>query len=406
MTISIKHSLLSLLVLGMCFVFGCKENPPASLYQDKPSIGPTLTGVSPNDSALAGVSTVTISGTGFSPVREYNFVNFGSKPATVLEATATQLRVTAPIFVSDSTPVKVAVQGQELFSNAIAYKLKAAVAEFGVLANTVEEPFGITCDTAGNVYVSLLSGGGTGLGVKKITPAGVRSDYSPVFSSSVNKWTSMKLGPGGFIYTAANRNAVFRIPAGGGSSAPWASVAAANVSFVHDFDFDQAGNIWGGGDNQNIVRVAQDRSVKGFPFTGDVRGVRYFQSYLYLATKNDTVWNIWRTRIVSADSIGPRELYVNFTSKFGSLAGAYALTFAADGDLFVGTDSVAGSLAVIHPDKSAERFYPGLFSGQIQSMAYGKGTELYLSRTGSTDALKKILRVNTQKLGAPYYGRQ
>lgn len=406
MIISIKQTLLALVVMGMCIAAGCKEAPPASVYQEKPSIGPTLTGLSPNDSALAGVSTVTITGSGFAPVREYNFVNFGSKAATVLEATTTQLKVTAPIFVSDSTPVKVAVQGQELFSNAIAYKLKAAVAGFGGLPNTVEEPFGITCDTAGNVYVSLLSGGGTGLGVKKITPSGVRSDYSPVFSSSVNKWTSMKLGPGGFLYTAANRNAIFRIPAGGGGAAPWASVAAANVTFVYDFDFDQQGNIWGGGDNQNIVRVAQDRSVKGFPFAGDVRGVRYFQNYLYLATKNDSVWNIWRTRIVSADSISPRELYVNFSSKFGSLAGAYAITFAADGDLFVGTDSSAGSVAVIHPDKSAERFYSGLFSGLTQSMAYGKGTELYLSRTGSTDALKKILRVNTQKQGAPYYGRQ
>jgi hypothetical protein len=39
-------------------------------------------------------------------------------------------------------------------------------------------------------------------------------------------------------------------------------------------------------------------------------------------------------------------------------------------------------------------------------MSYGPGGMLYLARTGTADASKKILRVNTQKLGAPYYGRQ
>ncbi|MEK7251621.1 MAG: IPT/TIG domain-containing protein [Bacteroidota bacterium] len=405
---------LSLFLLTILILSGCKKDPPASLYE--PGIGqgavPTIASVVPNDSALAGVTAVTITGTNFSPVKEYNFVYFNATPGTVLQASATQLVVKAPILIADSVGLKIAIQGVELFSNAIRYKLVAAVKDFGVLANTVEEPFGITCDTAGNVYVSLLSAAGTGLGVKKITPSGVRTDYSPVFSSSVNKWTSMKLGPGGYMYAAANRNAIFRIPPNGGNSAPWANTGSAGVSFVVDFDFDALGNIWGGGDNQKIVRVipgapgSPPLGSAAFPFSGNVNALRVFQNYLYLATKNDTVWNIWRTRVFSADSIGPKELYFNFTNKFGSLAGAYSMTFAADGDLFVGTDPDTGSLVVIHPDKSAERFYPGLFSGRIQGMAYGKGTEMYLSRTGSTDALKKILRVNTQKQGAPYYGRQ
>ena len=405
---------LSLFLLTILILSGCKKDPPASLYD--PGIGqgavPTIASVIPNDSALAGVTTVTITGTNFSPVKEYNFVYFNASLAPVLQASTTQLVVKAPILLADSVGLKVAVQGIELFSNAKRYKLIAAVKEFGGIPNTVEEPFGITCDTSGNVYVSLLSGGGTGLGVKKITPAGSRTDYSPAFSSAVNKWTSLKLGPGGFMYAASNRNAVFRIPAGGGNSAPWASVAGVGVSFVVDFDFDQQGNIWGGGDNQSIVRItpgppgSPPLGSRAFDFVGDVRAVRFFQNYLYLATKNDTVWNIWRTRIFSADSIGPRELYLNFTNKFTPLASAYAMTFANDGDLFVGTDSLAGSLVVIHPDKSAEPLYPGLFRGRSQTLAYGKGTEMYVSRTGLTDPEKKILRVNTQKQGAPYYGRQ
>jgi len=392
-----------LVVLG-----GCAKEPPPSLFD--PNIGsrptPTISAVAPRDSALAGVTLVTITGTNFSPVKEYNLVFFNASLGTVQQASATQLVVKAPLLIADSVGLKVAVQGVELFSNAVLYKLVAAVKEFGTISGTVEEPFGVTCDTAGNVYVSLLSNVGSGLGVKKITPAGVRSDYSPPFSTSVNKWNAMKIGPGGYLYAAANRNAVFRIPPGGGSAAPWASVAGANVSLLYDFDFDPQGNIWGGGDNANIVRVAPDRSVRGFPFSGNVYGVRYFQGFLYLATKNDTVWNIWRTRIVSADSIGPRELYFNFTNRFGVAAGAYTITFAEDGDLLVGTDSVAGSIAVIHPDRTGEPFYPGLMKGRVQSLAYGKGVEMYAAQSGNTDALKRLLYVNTQKRSAPYYGRQ
>lgn len=387
---------------------GCNKEPPPSLYD--PNIGnappPVISSVVPSDSALAGVSQVTITGSNFSPVKENNLVFFNASLGTVLQASATQLLVKAPLLVADSVGLKIAVQGVELFSNAILYKLVAAVKEFGVISGTVEEPFGITCDTAGNVYVSLLSNTGVGLGVKKFAPDGSRTDYSPPFSTSVNKWTAMKLGPGGYLYAAANRNALFRIPPGGGASAPWASVAGAGMSFLYDFDFDAQGNIWGGGDNAVIVRIAPDRSVRGFPFSGNVYGVRYFQNHLYLATKNDTVWNIWRVRVLSADSVGPRELYFNFTNRFGSLAGAYSLTFAADGDMFVGTDSLAGSVVVVHPDRSAEPFYPGLFKGRNQGIAYGKGVEMYLSQSGNSSAEKRIIYVNTQKQGAPYYGRQ
>ncbi len=387
---------------------GCNKEPPPSLYD--PNLGnappPVITSVVPADSALAGVTVVTITGSNFSPTKENNLVFFNALLGTVQQASATQLLVKAPLLIADSVGLKVAVQGVELFSNAVLYKLVAAVKEFGVISGTVEEPFGITCDTAGNVYVSLLSSTGVGLGVKKFAPDGSRTDYSPPFSSSVNKWTAMKLGPGGYLYAAANRNALFRIPPGGGSAAPWASVAGAGVSFLYDFDFDPQGNIWGGGDNASIVRIAPDRSVRGFPFSGNVYGVRYFQNHLYLATKNDTIWNIWRARVFSADSVGARELYFNFSARFGSVAGAYALTFAADGDMFVGTDSLAGSLVVVHSDRSAEPFYPGLFKGRNQGLAYGKGVEMYLSQSGNSNAEKRIIYVNTQKLGAPYYGRQ
>ncbi len=383
------------------FVLSCKEEPPPSLYQPITSTGPTITTVSPNDSALAGIGIVTIVGTGFSPVKEYNFVNFGSKLATVLEATVTQLKVRTPNLVSDSTPVKVAVQGMDLFSSAIAYKLKPAVVDFGGTPNVVEEPGGIATDARGNLYVSLLGSTGIMLGVKKITPTGARTDFAPRNSRGTS-WSSLRVGPGDTLYNAANQIGMFRIFPNGVNEEPfW---FRGGVGSIFDVDFDQGLNIWAGGDNQEVYRIKRDKSIRSFPFAGDVRSVRVYNGNLYCATKNDSVWNIWRSRIVSADSLAPRELYFNFSANYPN-AGAYAITFSTDGDMFVGTDPFAGSMVVVHPDRTHEKFYPGLFSGTFVTFAYGIGNEMYVSSTG-TDANKKVLRVNMQKQGAPYYGRQ
>jgi hypothetical protein len=217
----------------------------------------------------------------------------------------------------------------------------------------------------------------------------------------------MKVGPGGYIYCAANRNAVFRINPGGGSSAPWASTAGVGVTAIADIDFDQQGNIWGGGDNTALVRIKPDRSARAFPFTADVRSVRVFGVHLYVAARNDSLWNIWRFRIYSADSLGSPENYYAFSARYGANGpGAYAVTFAATGELFVGTDSSAGTIVLVRPNGTAEAFYPGLFRGRAVAFAFGKGEEMYVSRTGNSDADKKLIRVLTQMRSAPYYGRQ
>ncbi|MBI5472961.1 MAG: IPT/TIG domain-containing protein [Ignavibacteriae bacterium] len=401
-------------LLAGALLIGCKEEPPASLYNQNVGQGPTpvITTVAPADSALAGVTEITITGQNFSPVKQNNFVYFNSALGTILQASATSLVVKAPLLIADSVGLKIATQGVELFSNAIRYKLNAAVIEFGTLASTVEDPQGMTCDSSGNLYVSLLTSLGSGLGVKKVTPAGVRTDYAPPFSSAVNKWTSMKVGPGGYIYATSNRNAVFRISNVGGSSAPWANTGSVGVAVTSDLDFDNLGNIWACGDTNKIVRITPGApgspaaSQRAFPFAGDVRAVRFFQNHLYLAAKNDTIWNIWKMRVISGDSVGARELYFNFTQRFGATATPYCITFSNSGELLVGTDSSAGSLVIVHQNGTGEKFYPGVVTGKIVSLAYGKGTEMYISRTGFATAMMKTMRVNTQMQGAPYYGRQ
>ena len=126
-------------------------------------------------SALAGVSTVTVLGTNFSPVIASDIVYFDATPAAILSASPTQISVRAPDLVKDSIKVTVSALGSQYFSNYVSFNLKAAVITFGGLAST-ETPYGVECDTAGNVYASMVSGG-TGIGIKKFTPA----ERGPIF---------------------------------------------------------------------------------------------------------------------------------------------------------------------------------------------------------------------------------
>jgi IPT/TIG domain len=402
-----NHIMSAALASGLMLVLfaGCKEDPPPSLYDSAlPPTGaqPVISSIAPPGSALAGVSVLTITGSNFSPVASDNLVFFDASPGTVVDASPTQLHVRAPELVKDSIEVKVAVLQSALFSVPMLYRLDAAVSEFGRLTNSLE-PLGVAADADGNVYVSMLLNSARD-SVYKITPAGVRTGFSIGFSSSIPRYTALKVGPDG-IYGAALRNAIFLIPPTGGAAAVW--VVGGGLGTLYDFDFDQQLNIWAGGNNQSIYRITPAKAVKAFPFVGDVRSVRVFQNQIYLGAKVDSVWGVWRFPIISSDSLGPVEKYFDVTANNGSANGAYAVTFAADGDMFVGTDAGAGSIILVRPDRSSEPFYPGLFKAQHILFAYTRGTDMYSVRTGpaADNADKKLILINTQKPGAPYYGR-
>ncbi len=404
-----RHSLIAgsgaifIICLLAFFVVGCKNDTTPSLFdpnvQGRPS--PTISGVTPPNSGLAGVTVLTITGTNFSSVKEEDLVYFDGAPGEVQEASANQLKVKPPIVVKDSIKIKVAVLGAELYSNAVLYRLDAASAEFGGFTS-FDEPWAVTCDATGNLYVSLITRG-AGVGVKKLTAAGVVSDYSPVFSSQINRWTGMKFGPGGYLYAVTTRNIIFRMNPGGGSASIW--LMGGGLGTLYDLDFDAQGNIWTGGSGTAIYEVKQDKTVKSFPFTGDIRSIRVYSGALYVAAKIDTTWKIMRFPI-AGDNLGTGEEYFNFTSSsFGSGgSGAYAITLNTDGDMYVGTDALA-ALVVVHPNKTAESLYPGVISPQAMFLAWGDGPNLYATRRGIS-VPNAVLKINTLKTGAPYYGRQ
>jgi hypothetical protein len=399
-----------ILVAGGCS--GCTENPPTSAYDwnyTSPRPQPIITSITP-DVGLANVSILTITGSNFDPDPSHDLVFFDSLLVPVLQAAATQLQVKAPDLPKDSISVKIGVYKAYLYSNPVRYRLIAATEEIGNFQPT-ELPVAVESDTAGNAYVSVAGVPASASGVFKITTSGVRSQYSPLFSTTVATWHSMKFGPGGALFCVAARNIVFRIPPGGGTPAIWLSGNATNgLTALYDFDFDPDGNIWAAGPTSgtsqanNIFRVAQDKSVKGFPFVGLIRAVRVFNGYVYAGGKRGNSEEVWRLPIISADSLGAEEEYFNF-SLVSANGIVNAITFNTKGDLYIGTDANFG-IVIVHPDKASEPLYPGVIRPATAALTWGKGMDLFQSRASSvTGVASTLVTINALETGAPYYGR-
>jgi hypothetical protein len=389
---------LSIVALVILFIGGCDNQKTGSLYDasavSKPA--PAITGVSPSGSAYAGMDTIVISGTNFSSVLAENTVYFNTTAASLLKATSTQITLMAPLVTLDSVAIRVAVFGSDMFSNTSQYKLKAGVAGFGGLLGT-ELATSLTTDASGNLY-SGFSSNGTEAGLVKFTSAGARSSYAPG-TAGVATWTSLKMGPGGVIFGARNVRAVYQFVKGGGASATlW--VALPTGTFASDIEFDQSGNLWVGGNNSNIYRIASDKTVTPFAFVGSVHSMRVYNGYLYFAARTDAGEKVYRAQI-SSSGLGTPEIYFDFATAFPTNV-PLVITFSSDGILYIGTDSPSGVI-VVNPDKSFSApfsAYNKLYSPSFLSFAWGAADDLY-----ATSASGILMKITVRgKKSAPYFG--
>ena len=390
--------LLVIVVLSLILVSGCDNPKTGSLYDANATSlpQPAITGVSPAGSAYAGMDTIVITGTNFSTALGDNSVLFNVTPAALLKATATQITLKAPLVALDSVAIRVSVFGSALFSNTYQYKLIAGMAKFGSFISA-EAATSLAVDATGNLY-SGFSSNGLEAGVAKFTAAGARSVYAPA-TAGVASWSGMKFGPGGFLYAARNARAMYRFPANGvGSGAVYQALPVG--VFAYDFDFDQTGTMWIGGNNSSIYRLATDRTITTFPFVGQIRSMRVYNGYLYFSAKTDAGEKIWRAQI-STSGLGTPEVYFDFGAAYPTNL-ALCITFSSDGILYIGTDSPDG-LLVVNPDKSFSAPYSAyiaLYTPAINFLAWGATNDLYASSSAGV-----LMKVTVRgKKSAPYFG--
>ncbi len=394
----IELAVLVVFVVMSMNLAGCKPDVTPSLYDPSQQYlpNPVVDSLSPSGSALAGVDTVIIYGKNFSAGIKQELVFFNSSMVPIVGGTVNKIVVQAPAMPSDSIAVRVTVNGALLYSPIVTYRLIAAISQFGNLA-AAQVAYGICAGADTSLYAA-ISSNGVDRGIFKMTSTG-GSSYAPATAGLIG-WNAIKFGAGGYLYGVRGNRAIYRFAPGGNANAQiWVS---ASSGLFFDIDFDLNNNLWVGGNSQYIYRIKPDGSVKAFPFSGNVRSVRYYNGYLYFAANVGTAASkVFRSPVVN-DSLGTPEVYFDLSSDPTGGNNIYAITFSADGNMYVGTDS-PDYLIVVHPGGVIERPYSlyvtsGVLNSPCRSFAW-IGTDLY-----ATTPSGKLLKIVARKQGAPYYG--
>ncbi len=406
------YPLLALLALSFLLgvMGGCNKEPTPSLYDPnrQSAAAPLITSIDPPTKALAGVSMLTIKGQNFSPDKQKNFVYFDASPGEVLSASATEIVVRPPNVVGDSIKIKIAVHGAELFSNIVLYKLEYSALDYGGIDKAFDV-YGVEVDNQENVYLSL----GTGK-IIKIDPEQNRSDF---VLNAGGSYKGLKFGKGGFLYGVRTRY-VYQISPDGATVSQF---GAKQAQPLNDLDFDRNGNLFAAG-KYGIFCLKPDASsitAANYPLT-TLNAIRVFNDYVYVAgdyAGTDVAIPkkaVWRNKILDANgTLGATEIAYDWAAAPGRANQTIlALTFAADGDMYIGTDAGDG-IVVLHPQGEgnylnaiSEALYPTVLSPPSSYFSWGSGQYLYVNHKSSTEAERKLIRVTMGKESAPYFGRQ
>ncbi|MGC8594818.1 MAG: IPT/TIG domain-containing protein [Candidatus Kryptoniota bacterium] len=400
----LKPLLTTIVVIAVAGILGtingCKPQETPSLYDPnwKSLPQPIVDSLSPGSGAINGLDTIKIYGQNFSSNTQEDVVFLNSAIATVVFASPTRLDITAPSSVSgDSVQVRVSVIGAEKFSPVKYYRIRPGVSAFGnLLAN--EAAYSVAVDANGNLLASLAASGASE-GIALFKPDGTRQNYITDTKSAIY-WNSMRVGPGGYVYAVKGLGAIYRYGPGATGSQATLWVAITRTGTLVDIDFDANKNLWAGGNNPSIYMVTQTKQVKSFAFNGNVRGLRVYNGYLYIAAIVGGNSQIYRAQIVG-DSITTPQVYFNMS---GVNANATSLTFSNSGNMYVGLDGGAG-LIVVPPGGSTYTApyasFSSILSNGIISLTMTPDGTLY-----AASGINALLRILTHESGALYYGFQ
>jgi len=391
--------------IPLLMFLGCENDYPESIYNADADLAaaPVITAIEPADGSFSAIGIITITGENFSAVKEKNHVYVAGIEATLLEASATQLKVKVPNIWGDSLRIKIRIDGGVLWGDFFPYPLERVSIEYGGF-DEYDDLYGIDMDNDENLYVA-----STAKVIEKVTPGTHPDGYEGISTvlgnSTLVRVTAMKIGPGKNLFLARNSNALYRMAVDGTAAVKWATAPGK----IYDLDFSATGVMYAGGSNDDLYRILPDASgiaIASYPDTY-IKAIRVFDGYVYVGGEINSTKErfIWRHQIISDNQLGDREVYFDWTAKINLTADVLSITFAADGDMYVGTNG-ADAIVVVHPDRTFEPLYAGAIEAATYAMTWGSDKYLYVNRRNEEDATKKrIIRLNMRKAGAPYYGR-
>lgn len=409
----IKNLLLPayLLISAMILFSGCGDDKTTTLFDPNVAVkpDPVITTATP-DSGLSGITEITITGSNFSSVLSENTVYFNQSIGTVLEASPTMIKVRAGVIsaAGETALVKIRVKGALAFSNTVSLKLKQATV-YPLAFQSFEQPSAIEFDKSGNMYFSLLTSGVTN-NIVKVTPAGVKSNFTPSIGGGY-VFTSLKMGPDGALYGVRNSlRAIFRMTEGA-AIASWFAITPSTVK-ISDIDFDDAGNIWACGDNASLFRVSPTKVLKSFPFVATATAIRVYNNNVFVAVKKDSAGILYRFPIDGngdIDAANPITV-TDLSSTVGFNVFINQFTMDINGNIFLATNNIEPILKVTQAGVVTVH-YPGVFLPlNAMYLTWDNSTNLFYSRaSGLVDGKandQTIVKVLMGVQGAAYSGRK
>jgi hypothetical protein len=276
-----------------------------------------------------------------------------------------------------------------------------------------EKVWSVAADSHGNLFVSLTQIVGSSdykMGVFKITSSGVRTQIST--SVVEMSWPAMKVAPGDTVVAVRGQKALFYFnPNTVTTAMPYAT---AGLGGITDFDFDQQKLVWAGGTtNTSLYRINRAKQSKAFPFSGVVQAVRVYNNAVYVAAAvvvgTDTSEAVYQLPINADSTLGAPVKYFDLKAQAGYAGRKItAITFDADGKLYVGIDAAPGILVVSGANAAPKPLYGGLIGSGVLTFQWGTGSILYVVRQNAATPRtpQVLLTVDMQTQSAPYYGRE
>ncbi len=405
-----------ILVALILILAGCAEEPTKSIYDKSYVSGqPVVISevIQPNPVAiLSGVDALLIRGQNFPPEIAEIGVMFNEVRAEVIALSTGELQAKVPASVyGDSVILKIWVSGADKFSNTIYLNIEYPASEFYDFKDT-ETPYVVAMDQQENLFLSMVDNA-AGKGIKRIPAGGSLEDYANKGGETF--YTGLKVAPNNNLIAGRSLKALFVLPEKTGADpvnpAVWWNDSG--TPKYADFDFAPDSSLWVAGNNTTIVHlkvnwVSGTKTPVRYNFTGDLRSVRYFENHVYVAGLVNAEESVWRAEYFPNDSLGAFEKYFSLQNYTGStLPRIFAITFSADGYLYIGT-SADNSIIEVSPDgASAEDLYPGLLPGEARYFTWDSDYYLIYNQGFAGDLAKTvtITKVNTRKFSAPYFGR-
>lgn len=365
---------------AMAFMTGCEYDVAQPLwyqdYTEPPS--PQITKIEPDTVAKPGVNTITILGENFATGAGTNIVYFGTATADIFESSVTSIKVYRPNLATDTCTVKV-VSSTALVAAKYpkTYRIDPVEEEYGGFLDGL--PLSVAAvDQAENLYV-VESGSRN---IQKVSASGEKT----VLGQATRAPTDASIGPDGRLYLPGNNRAIDVADLTTGIVTRWLQLPAGKV--VRCGDFDLNGYFYTGGARTDLMIVAPDltsRAAGVYP-TIEIIAIRVHHGYLYLATRASATGpaTIWRHALDASGNPGPQEQVIDMSvTEFASRT-IRALALAANGTLYLATDSPDPFLMVDAATQKAEILYKGILSPYCKHFAWGTGTNFYMI-SGDTD---------------------